>query len=540
MASQHTIAGSEKDLEASSGGGDGEFQFSSGLTSDEARKLQEIHGKNEMPDKSTPPLLIYLSLLVEPMPLMIWVAAIIEAAIGNYVDMAILLFILFANATISFVETMNANDAIKALKKSFTKDVVSVFRDEKWQMVSIVDLVPGDLIQLNLGEVVPADCRLNHGEIECDESSLTGESLAVPKRRGDEVKMGCAVQRGESTGTVEKIGIHTSMATVAALVQNERRSNLQERLIDIMIVLVCLSLTLCSIVFIYLVQYTDVVDALSFTVVLLVASIPLAIEIVTTTTLALGSHELVHHGAIVSRLSAIEEMAGMAILCSDKTGTLTQNKMVIQSETPLYEANETQDSILRYAAMATKWETDKDTNVSMPLFEGKKLDALDTLVLGSVKMDTLAGFEQLEYMPFDPIVKRTEGKMLNKSTGRVFFATKGAPHVLLQLVNDDRVTEKVEKDVHALGLRGVRSLAVAIKDDGGKWRLLGLLTFLDPPREDTAKTIQQAIEFGVNVKVSSFSLLHSTSSLSASLLSPSNPLPLPPFALRTPPHSPAR
>jgi len=479
----------------------GEFQFSEGLTTAEALKLQAIHGKNEMPDKSTPAIIIYLNLLVEPMPLMIWVAAIIEAAIGNYVDMAILLFILFANATISFIETMNANDAIKALKKSFTKDVVSVYRDEKWQMISIVDLVPGDLIQLNLGEVVPADCRLNHGEIECDESALTGESLAVPKHRGDEVKMGCAVQRGESVGTVEKIGINTSMATVAALVQNERRSNLQERLIDIMIVLVCLSLTLCSVVFIYLVQYTNVVDALSFTVVLLVASIPLAIEIVTTTTLALGSHELVHHGAIVSRLSAIEEMAGMAILCSDKTGTLTMNKMVIQPETPIFEAGETQDSILRYAAMATKWETDKDTGISKPLLEGKKLDALDTLVLTSVKFDTLTSFEQLEYMPFDPIVKRTEGKILNKSNGRTFYTTKGAPHVLLQLVNNPSVTEAVEKEVHSLGLRGVRALAVATKEDGGKWRLLGLLTFLDPPREDTAKTIEQALEYGVNVKM---------------------------------------
>ena len=494
---EHLLHGSGKDLEDA-----GEFVFSNGISSAEAAKLQEIHGKNEMPDKSTAPIIIYLSLLVEPMPLMIWVAAIIEAAIGNYVDMAILLFILFANATISFVETMNANDAIKALKKSFTKDVVSVYRDDKWQMVSIVDLVPGDLIQLNLGEVVPADCRLNHGEIECDESALTGESLAVPKRRGDEVKMGCAVQRGESTGTVEKIGINTSMATVAALVQNERRSNLQERLIDIMIVLVCLSLTLCSIVFIYLVQYTDVVDALSFTVVLLVASIPLAIEIVTTTTLALGSHELVHHGAIVSRLSAIEEMAGMAILCSDKTGTLTQNKMVIQEETPIYEEGESQSSILGYAAMATKWETDKETNISKPLQgEGKKLDALDTLVLNAVKADSIQGYEQLDYMPFDPVVKRTEGKMLNKSTGKTFYTTKGAPHVLLHLVDNDKVTARVEKDVHALGLRGIRSLAVAIREEGGNWRLLGLLTFLDPPREDTAKTIQQAIDYGVNVKM---------------------------------------
>ena len=171
----------------------------------------------------------------------------------------------------------------------------------------------------------------------------------------------------------------------------------------IMIVLVVVSLTLSLVVFIYLLRNTDLNDALSFTVVLIVASIPLAIEIVTTTTLAVGSKEMSKYGAIVTRLSAIEDLAGMAILCSDKTGTLTMNKMEIQNDTPVYVGGETQSSILRYAAMASKWK------------EPPK-DALDTLVLGAVNLEWLEDVEQIDYIPFDPVVKRTEGTVHEKGS----------------------------------------------------------------------------------------------------------------------------
>ena len=256
-----------------------------------------------------------------------------------------------------------------------------------------------------------------------------------------------------------------------------------------MSVLVVASITLCLIVFIYLIEEHAVVEeALGFTVVLLVASIPLAIEIVTTTTLALGSKDLSHHGAIVSRLAAIEDMAGMSILCSDKTGTLTLNQMVIQEETPVYIEGQSQYSLLRYAAMAAKWKE-------------PPRDALDTLTLKAVDMPSMDAVEQLDYMPFDPIVKRTEGTVRDKATNEVYKTTKGAPHVLLKLVNDPEISAKCEADVYRLGLRGVRSLAVAKTDADGKWRMLGLLTFLDPPRPDTKQTIFDARKYGVAVKM---------------------------------------
>ena len=232
--------------------------------------------------------------------------------------------------------------------------------------------MPGDLCLLAAGSAIPADCRCNEGQIDVDQSQLTGESLPVTVYKGDKVMMGSTVARGEVEGTVEFTGGDTFFGKTASLLsQSNENSNLQNILMTIMIVLVVLSLFLCSIVFLYLIQSTDIVQALSFVVVLMVASIPLAIEIVTTTTLAVGSKDLSRHGAIVTRLSAIEDLAGMQILCSDKTGTLTQNKMMIQEHTPVYTPGETRASILGYAAMATKWNE-------------PPRDALDTLTLGAV------------------------------------------------------------------------------------------------------------------------------------------------------------
>lgn len=266
-------------------------------------------------------------------------------------------------------------------------------------------------------------------------------------------------------------------------------SNLQNILIDILVVLVLLSLALCSIVFIYLLRKTSVIEALSFTVILIVASMPLAIEIVTNTTLALGSRELSDHGAIVTRLSAVEDMAGMSILCCDKTGTLTMNKMQIQDDTPVYENGETQYSLLRYAAMATKWE------------EPPK-DALDTLVLNAADLRSLESITLIDHIPFDPTIKRTESTVRDNTTGFTFLVSKGAPHILLKLTpNDSELVSRIERDFLNYGHRGIRCLAVAKTNEEGQWRFLGLLTFLDPPRADTKETIENARDFGVAVKM---------------------------------------
>merc|ERR1711968_67344 len=267
--------------------------------------------------------------------------------------------------------------------------------------------------------------------------------------------------------------------------------------------LTILSLVMCTIVLFYVMTIVPFMEALSFVVVLMVAAIPMAMEIVTTTTLALGSKELTKHGAIVTRLAAIEDMAGMAILCSDKTGTLTLNEMHIQQHTPVYSPGETQYSLLRLAAMAAKWHE-------------PARDALDKLVLGcetnpkGVDLKSMDCIEQLDYLPFDPVIKRTEGTVRDKSkkinNGEKFKTSKGAPQVLLKLVEqaggcEAELKRKIEKDVTELGKRGIRAIAVAKTDEGGVWRMMGLLTFLDPPRPDTKDTVRLSRENGVAVKM---------------------------------------
>eukprot|EP01032_Pedospumella_encystans_P016080 gene16080-biopygen13139 len=427
---------------------------------------------------------------------MIWIAAIIELGIQNFLDMGILLMIQFANASIGFYEITKAGDAVAALKKSL-KPTATVKRDGKFAVIDAAFVVPGDLVLLGSGSAIPADCRVNEGEIEVDEAALTGESLPVTKFQGSSCKMGSTVVRGEVEGTVEFTGANTFFGKTAALLAGDgSASNFQQLLISIVMVLVVISTLLCFIVFVYLCTLTSFSDALSFTVVLMVASIPIAIEIVTTTTLALGSKELSHDGAIVTRLAAIEDMAGMSILCSDKTGTLTMNKMVIQEETPVYKKGESQYSLLRYAAMAAKW------------WEPPR-DALDTLTLNAVDMPSMSAVEQLAFLPFDPIVKRTEGTVKEISTGKIYKTTKGAPHVILKLVTstnqnqkaNEAITAAVEEDVHSFGLRGIRTLAVAKTNDKDQWEFLGMLTFLDPPRPDTKQTIEDSNKYGVAVKM---------------------------------------
>lgn len=409
--------------------------------------------------------------------------------------MAILLAIQFINATIGWYETVKAADAVAALKKSL-KPLATVKRDGTWANIDAGLVVPGDLVLLASGSAVPADCIVNEGSIDCDQSALTGESLPVTLKKGFPAQMGSTVVRGEVNATVQHTGKDTFFGRTAMLLnQGESLGNLQKVLLKIVMVLSALSITLCLIVLVYLLVHgkEPIREVLSFVVVLLVASIPIAIEIVSTTTLALGSRALSQQGAIVSKLTAIEEMAGMNMLCSDKTGTLTLNKMVIQDDCPTWVDGWDMKRTLQAAAMAAKW------------WEPPR-DALDTMTLGAADLEALKPYKHLDFMPFDPMVKRTEAT-IEGPEGK-FKVTKGATHIILELCsNKDAIHHEVDAKVTEYGMRGIRCMAVArtepkpelaAKDD---WIFIGVLTFLDPPRFDTKETIEQAMEMGVDVKM---------------------------------------
>jgi H+-transporting ATPase len=279
-------------------------------------------------------------------------------------------------------------------------------------------------------------------------------------------------------------------------------------------------------------------ESASFAVVVIVASIPMAIEIVTTTTLAIGSKTMSHFGAIVSRLAAIDDLAGLNMLCSDKTGTLTKNKMTIQDDTPTYEPNITQMDLLKQAALAAKWESPpKDALDTLFLrchlwhpeikqvmeeFAQKNpnatIEARDEYYnkeINAKLQEALADYESLDFMPFDPRVKRTEGTIREKSTGKIFKVTKGAPHIIEPLDKDKEKGKKMEQKVAELGADGIRAVTIAVSEPindqwvmGEKeqhvipvWHITGMLTFLDPPRDDTKATIAKSEAYGVPVRM---------------------------------------
>ena len=461
-----------------------------GLSTTEATARLREFGPNELEEKVVPKWKKFVAQFTGPMPCMIWTAIFIEGLIDDWPNVFVLLLLQIVNGTVGFYEDSKAGDAVAALKASL-KPQAQVKRDGVWKNINAAHLVPGDRVALNAGAGVPADCRVCPGvPIEIDQAALTGESLPVTFSEGDVAKMGSTVTRGEIDAIVAATGANTFFGKTASMIQSvDEMGHFQKILLRITTFLLGISLFLVSICMIYMVaNHEPFLRALAFGVVLLVASIPIAMQVVCTTTMALGSRKLAEQKAIVARLSAIEELAGMNMLCSDKTGTLTLNKMVLQDYFT-YIPGYTKEHILRYAALAAKWK------------EPAK-DALDTLVLNAVDKAPLDAYEQLEYVPFDPVKKRTEAT-LRDPQGRVFTVTKGAPNILLALCDGNRaqIEEEFNRTIDELAERGIRALAVAVAYQGEPMKMQGFLTFLDPPRPDTKVTIERAIEHGCDVKM---------------------------------------
>ena len=459
------------------------------MDTSEAMRRLERYGRNELEEKVKSKLKIFIGHFTGPMPCMIWAAILIEAYIADWPNFWVLLFLQCLNGTVGFYEDSKAGDAVAALKASL-KPSAQVKRDGRWKNFPAAELVPGDRVALNAGAAVPADCRICEGQpIEVDQAALTGESLPVTMYPGDVAKMGSTVTRGEVDALVACTGKNTFFGKTAAMIQSvDEMGNFQKVLLKITFFLLCISALLVVIAMGYLIAMgEEFFHALAFGVVLLVASIPIAMQVVCTTTMALGSRKLADQKAIVARLSSIEQMASMTILCSDKTGTLTLNKMVLQDIFP-YQSGATENDCLQCAALAAKWK------------EPAK-DALDTLVLNAVDKGPLDAFEQLEYTPFDPVRKRTEAK-LRAPDGRVFNVMKGAPNIVLgHCDNKEDIRAEFEEQVQNLAERGIRALAVARGFEPGGLVMVGLLTFLDPPRPDTKRTIERAVEQGIGVKM---------------------------------------
>ena len=458
-----------------------------GLTQAEAQKRQAQYGPNQITEKKTNEFLKFLTYFWGPIPWMIEAAVILSALVQHWLDFFIILLLLCSNAVVGFWEEHQAGNAIAALKARLAIKA-KVKRDGKWEDPKASELVPGDVVRLRLGDIVPADARLLDGDsIEVDQSALTGESLPVTAKPGGAVYSGSIIRQGEIDAMVYATGTNTYFGKTAQLVQEAHTvSHFQKAVMKIGDYLIILAVALVVVILtVALLRGDKVLTTLEFCLVLLVAAIPVAMPTVLSVTMAVGARLLAKKEAIVTRLPAIEELAGVDVLCSDKTGTLTQNKLTLGD--PFTVDGITSDKVILWAALASRAE-DKDT--------------IDLAVIGGVKDDKeLKSFQVLHFQPFDPVHKRTEAT-IKGADGKQFFVAKGAPQVILQMAtNVGEVKPAVEKAINEFAGRGFRSLGVARADEQGKWKFVGMLPLFDPPREQAKATIASARHMGVDVKM---------------------------------------
>jgi H+-transporting ATPase len=445
-------------------------------------------GLNTLEEKKTNPLLKFLSYFWGPIPWMIEVAAILSAVIGHWLDFIIVVALLVINGLIGFSEEHKAADTLAELKNQLAPKA-RVLRDGTWQEIEASGLVPGDIIRMRPGDIVPADTILLDGDyLSIDQSALTGESLAVTKHSGESAFSGTIIKQGEMLAGVIATGKSTYFGRTAELVAGAgSESHFQKAVLQIGNFLIFTAVGLSLILVITeVIRGLPFLQLVQFILILVIASIPVAMPAVLSVTMALGALSLSRQKAIVTRLASIEEMAGIDILCSDKTGTLTQN-ILTHGEGVLFS---TQNQLELYQAAALSSREENKDPIDLAMIKG-------FTELGG----KLSGFEQLQFTPFDPVSKRTEAK-IKLADGQTVLYTKGAPQVIIKLADlNGADANRANQIINDFASRGFRTLGVASAKDNNSWSFLGIIPLYDPPRTDSAETISEAKKHGINVKM---------------------------------------
>lgn len=454
-----------------------------GLSSAEAAMRLERYGYNEIVEKRRNPVLSFLSYFWAPIPWMIEVALLLSVVARHWTDSAIIGILLLMNGLVAFSEERQAAGAIDALRQRLVASA-RVLRDGSWVTVAARELVPGDVVRVRLGDVIPADLRvLSEVTLQVDQSALTGESLAVPRTQAEVLYSGSVLVRGEADAVVFATGAASYFGRTAALVQSAgTTSHFQRAVLRIGNFLIVLAVALVAIsVVVSLIRGNPPLQTLEFALVVTIASVPVALPAVLSVTMAVGARKLALRQAVVSHLPAVEELGGMDLLCSDKTGTLTQNRLALAARWVAPGCTDT--DLLTVAAAASRAEDN---------------DPIDSAVLAQAGDSRPLTVES--FTPFDPVSKRAEA-VVRDPAGTTYRACKGAPQVVAALADRDSASGHVTDVVEEFAGHGYRSLAVARTDVDGNWRLVGVLGLADPPRDDSAATIAAARELGVDVKM---------------------------------------
>ena len=457
-----------------------------GLTSAEAERRLAQYGPNALEEKHVGVLERLMRFFWGPIPWMIEIAAALSAVLGHWSDLAIILAMLFINAGVGFWQEFKADNAIALLKQRLALKA-RVKRDGTWQEIAARLLVPGDVVLVKLGNVVPADLKLVEGDyLSVDQSALTGELLPVDKKVGDAAYSGSIAKQGEMTGLVTATGMNTYFGKTAHLVEQASSiSHFQRAVLRIGNFLILVTIGLVLVIgMAALFRHDPLVETIQFALILTVASIPVALPAVLSVTMAVGAERLARLKAIVSRLVAIEEMAGMDMLCTDKTGTLTKNELTLGDLQPA--PGVTRDELLLAAVLASRRDGP---------------DAIDAAIIAAAPSALdLTSYTVKAFQPFDPVSKRAEADVAKD--GKVFKVVKGAPQVIIDLcAAEGDARQAVMAQIDADAAKGFRTLGVARTNDAGKWQFTGLLPLFDPPREDSAATIAATRAMGVDIKM---------------------------------------
>ncbi|KAJ6679311.1 CALCIUM-TRANSPORTING ATPASE [Salix purpurea] len=478
-----------------------------GLTANEVQERLDLFGYNKLEEKKESKLLKFLGFMWNPLSWVMEAAALMAIGLahgGNkgadYHDFVGIITLLLINSTISFIEENNAGNAAAALMARLAPKA-KVLRDGRWGEEEASVLVPGDIISIKLGDIIPADARLLEGDpLKIDQSALTGESLPVTKNPGDGVYSGSTCKQGEIEAVVIATGVHTFFGKAAHLVENTTHvGHFQKVLTAIGNFCICSIAVgmVIEIIVIYGIQERGYRVGIDNLLVLLIGGIPIAMPTVLSVTMAIGSHRLAQQGAITKRMTAIEEMAGMDVLCSDKTGTLTLNKLTVDKNMiEVFAKGVDKDMVVLMAARASRLENQ---------------DAIDCAIVSMLAdpKEARAGIQEVHFLPFNPTDKRTALTYID-AAGKMHRVSKGAPEQILHLAhNKTEIEQRVHSIIDKFAERGLRSLAVArqgvpagTKDSpGGPWEFVGLLPLFDPPRHDSAETIRRALDLGVSVKM---------------------------------------
>ncbi|MEM3866151.1 MAG: plasma-membrane proton-efflux P-type ATPase [Candidatus Bathyarchaeia archaeon] len=455
-----------------------------GLTEAEAKNRIEKFGYNEITEEKKNPFIDFFKRYWGPMPWLLELAILLSCILGHYLEAIIIFVLLTINVVIGFIHSHRSQKVLEFLKKRLAIKA-KVLREGKWIVKDAKEIVPGDIILVGLGDLVPADAKIVGGKLSVDQSALTGESLPVNLHSSDIVYSSSIVTRGEAKCIVVNTGVNTYFGRTAELVKTAKpKSHQEEIMISITKYMMYIGIVALILTSAYaLMLNMGILAILTFAVIFLMGAIPVALPAVLTIVQAVGAMELAKEGALVTRLDSIEDAASIDVVCLDKTGTITQNKLSVAEVVPFFKY--TKEDVILMAGLASEEE-------------GK--DIIDLAVINYAKsLDIdLNSYKRVSYTPFNPTIKRSEAVI--ESKGIRFKAVKGAPQIILALCkNTGEIQQEVGKVLEELSRKGYRTLAVAKSEgeDFDKLMFMGFLALADPIRPDSKMMVEEIKALGI-------------------------------------------